>query len=98
MVVGSPSVWPRSWARWLPPNRVKSGMFRARVDQKPIMPIRAGKNTFQKSDPQPRREGWARIGPKPPARTTMKPKRVKAATMTSGAAQFSKRRTASMPR
>ena len=53
MVVGRPIAWPSACSRWLRPNRVKSGMFRDRVDQKAIMPISAGGKIFQKSEPQP---------------------------------------------
>ena len=44
---------PRSGRVWPAPKRVKSGMFRESVDQKPIMPISEGKKTGQKSAPQP---------------------------------------------
>src|SRR5438874_11141417 len=50
IVVGSPRIWPSACARWLLPNRVKSGMFNDSVDQKAIIPISAGGKRFsQKS-------------------------------------------------
>jgi hypothetical protein len=91
-VVGSPRAWPHVWAFWLLPKRVKSGMFRDSVDQKPIMPIREGQKTFQKLPPQPSFEGWSSSGPKPPALTAIHHSITNAPTSTKGAAQFSKRR------
>ncbi len=46
-------------------------MFSDIVDQNPIMPISAGKNTGQKLLPQPSLAGSDRIGPKPCALVTM---------------------------
>ncbi len=73
-------------------------MLRERVDQKPIMPISEGQNSFQKSPPQPSFEGWSRSGPRPPALSAIHHSITKAPTRTKGAAQFSKRRMVSMPR
>ncbi len=98
IVVGRPSAWPRIWARWLPPKRVKSGMLSARVDQNPIMPISDGKKTFQNPPPHPSLDGWSSSGPSPPALTVIQTSSASAPTMTNGAAQFSKRRSASIPR
>ncbi len=98
MVVGSPSACPHVWAFWLFPYRVKSGMFSDSVDQKPIMPMRDGQNSFQKSPPQPSLEGWSSSGPKPPALSLIHHSITKAPTSTNGAAQFSNRRMVSIPR
>ena len=73
-------------------------MFSDSVAQKPIMPIRDGKKTGQKSAPQPSFDGWSSSGPKPPALTAIQTSSTSAPTMTKGAAQFSKRRRVSMPR
>ena len=97
--MGSPRIWPHACARWLFPKRVKSGMFSESVDQNAIMPISAGgKRTNQKLPPQPTLPGSLRIGPKPPAFVTIQASRPNATTSTNGAAQFSKRRTAFIPR
>src|SRR5438874_10356368 len=89
IVVGSPRIWPSACARWLLPNRVKSGMFNDSVDQKAIIPISAGGKRFsQKSLPQPILPGWLTIGPKPPALLTIQMRRRIATTRTKGAAQF----------
>ncbi len=98
IVVGNPRAWPRIWARWLPPKWVKSGMLRESVDQKPIMPIRDGKNTFQKPLPQPSSDGCDNSGPSPPAFTAIHASSASAPTITNGAAQFSNRRSVSIPR
>ena len=98
IVVGRPRTWPYACCRWLPPNRVKSGMFSERVAQNAIIAISDGANSFQKSAPQPSFDGWDRIGPSPPASTITQISRATATTMTNGAAQFSKRRSVSMPR
>src|SRR6202165_1964607 len=99
IVVGSPRIWPHACARWLLPKRVKSGMFSESVDQNAIIPISAGgKRTNQKLPPQPILPGSLRMGPKPPACPTIHASRPSATTSTNGAAQFSKRRTAFMPR
>ncbi len=98
IVVGRPRIWPYACCRWLPPNRVKSGMFSDSVAQKAIIPISDGANSFQKSAPQPSFDGSDRIGPSPPASTSTQISRATATTMTNGAAQFSKRRRVSMPR
>ena len=99
IVVGRPSTWPMAWARWLLPNLVKSGMFNESVDQNAIMPINAGgKSTNQKLPPQPTLPGSLRIGPKPPALVTIQARSPRATISTNGAAQFSNRRTAFIPR
>lgn len=98
MVVGRPRVCPQTWARCPLPKRVKSGMLRLSVLQKPIMPMRPGKKIFQKSAPQPTRDGSSRSVPKPPALFAIHTSRTTAPTRTNGAAQFSKRRRVSMPR
>src|SRR5919198_702960 len=98
IVVGSPSTWPSICWRWPPPNLVKSGMFSDSVAQNAIMPINAGAKTFQKSAPQPSCDGWDRIGPTPPAATSIQIIRARKPTVTSGAVQFSNHRTAFMPR
>lgn len=98
MVVGSPSACPQVCAFWLLPYRVKSGMFSDRVDQKPIMPISEGQNSFQKSPPQPSFDGWSSRGPKPPALSLIHHSITPAPTSTNGAAQFSNRRIVSIPR
>src|ERR1700674_355325 len=98
MVVGRPSSWPTAWARWLFPNRVKSGMFSESVDQKAICAISEGKNSFQNAAPHPTLPGCDTIGPRPPALLTIQTRRNSATRMTNGAAQFSNRRTALMPR
>ena len=74
-------------------------MFSESVDQKAIMPINAGGNsTNQKVPPQPTLPGSLRIGPKPPALVTIQARSPRATISTNGAAQFSNRRTAFMPR
>src|ERR1700730_10343425 len=74
-------------------------MFSESVDQNAIIPISAGgKRTNQKLRPQPILPGSLRMGPKPPAWPTIQASRPSATTSTKGAAQFSNRRTASMPR
>src|SRR5438132_14184088 len=99
IVVGSPRIWPSACARWLLPKRVKSGMFNESVDQNAIIPISAGgKRTSQKLLPQPTLPGSLRMGPKPPAWFTIQMSNPRATTSTNGAAQFSNRRTASLPR
>ena len=45
IVVGRPAACPTTCARWLFAWRVKSEMFRHRVDQKPTMAVRLGKNS-----------------------------------------------------
>ena len=47
IVVGRATVWPITCSRWLRPKRVKSGMFRDSVAQKPTMPVSEGTKTFQ---------------------------------------------------
>ena len=99
MVVGRPSAWPIACSRWLRPKRVKSGMLSERVDQNAIMPISAGgKTLIQKSVPQPRVPWSSTSGPKPPAEIVIQMSRKTATIRTNGAAQFSNRRIASMPR
>ncbi len=73
-------------------------MFSDSVDQKPIMPISEGQNSFQKLPPQPSLEGWSKSGPKPPALLLIHHSMTNAPTSTKGAAQFSKRRIVSIPR
>ena len=85
-------------ARWLLLNRVKSGMFSERVDQNAICAISAGKNNFQNGAPHPTVPFCVTIGPRPPALLTIQTRRKTATRMTKGAAQFSKRRIAFMPR
>src|SRR5205807_10452629 len=77
---------------------VTSGIFTDNVAQTAIMPISDVGNTVQNVVPQPSVEGGDRIGPTPPALIRIHPSRAAHATVTSGAAQFSKRRSASMPR
>ena len=74
-------------------------MLRESVDQNAIIPISDGGKSFsQKSEPQPTVPFWDTIGPKPPALVTIQARSPSATTRTNGAAQFSKRRTAFMPR
>ncbi len=73
-------------------------MLRDKVAQKPIIPMRDGKKTGQKSAPQPSFDGWPSIAPKPSALTAIQISSTKAPTITKGAAQFSKCRRKSMPR
>ena len=98
IVVGRPRTWPSTCSRWPCPNRVKSGMFSDSVAQNAIMPISDGAKIFQKSASQPSCDGWSKIGPKPPALTSIQIISARNATVTSGAAQFSNRRSASIPR
>ena len=97
MVMGRPSVWPSSCSRWLRPKRVKSGMFRLSVAQKPTMAVRLGTNTFQKSADVAKVLGRSNIGPRPPARMTTHTISQTPRTRTSGALQFSNTRTAFIP-
>ncbi len=98
IVVGRPRICPSACWRWLPPKRVKSGMLSDSVDQNAIMPMREGKKTGQKWAPQPSFDGCDRIGPNPCALTYIHTSRNTATTSTNGAAQFSNRRSVSMPR
>ena len=77
---------------------MKSGMFSDRVDQNAIMAISDGVNTRQNPGPQPSRDGCDSSGPKPPALAAIQTSKATNTTSTAGAAQFSNRRTASMPR
>jgi hypothetical protein len=79
-------------------RRVAGNRRVSSVDQKPIMPMRAGKKTFQTPAPHPSFDGWSMIGPNPPALTLIQISSAIAPTMTNGAAQFSKRRSVSIPR
>ena len=71
IVVGRPRIWPTACCFCPRPNLVKSGMFSDNVDQNAIMPISAGKNTGQKSLPQPSLDGSDSTAPKPCALVTM---------------------------
>src|SRR5256885_13739293 len=74
-------------------------MFSDSVDQKAIMAMSDGGKSFsQKLLPQPTVPASLRIGPKPLAWITIQMRRKTATARTNGAAQFSKRRTAFMPR
>ena len=97
IVVGRPRVWPIACSRWLRPNRVKSGMFRDRVDQKAIMPMSEIGKIFQKSGPQPSLPGSSTTGPRPPACQIIQTMRPRKTTIRNGAAQFSNFLIASMP-
>src|SRR5216683_4618959 len=95
---GQASAWPRACWRWPRPKRVKSGMLSDIVDQKAIIAISEGKKTGQNRLPQPSLAGWESTAPKPCALVIMYTSSTTAATRTNGAAQFSKRRSVSMPR
>src|SRR5438309_201179 len=82
---------PITWDRWPRLKRVKSGMFSDSVAQKAIIAIRDAGNTAQNFSPQPSDDGCDRIGPSPPALTSTQLSSAVNATVTSGAAQFSKR-------
>jgi hypothetical protein len=73
-------------------------MLSESVAQKPIMPVSEGTNTGQNAASESSFAGASSIGPSPPARRTTQASRASAITSTSGAAQFSKTRTAFMPR
>ncbi|MCY1383513.1 hypothetical protein D9M69_716470 [compost metagenome] len=74
MGAGRPMTWPTTWSRCEREKRVKSGMFRASVAQKPTMAVSDGQNTAQNMPaffpPASNCEGWSKIGPRPPARCT----------------------------
>ncbi len=73
-------------------------MFSDSVAQNAIIPISDGAKIFQKSASQPSFDGCDRIGPNPPAFTRIATISATNATVTSGAAQFSNRRSPSIPR
>ena len=72
-------------------------MFRLSVAQKPIMPVRLGTNTFQKSALVAKLLGRWNMGPRPPARHTTHTSSHTPISRISGALQFSNTRTAFMP-
>jgi serine/threonine protein kinase len=49
IVVGSATVCPTTCSRWLFPKRVKSGIFKLKVAQNPIIAVSDGINIFQNS-------------------------------------------------
>src|SRR2546425_1112919 len=65
IVVGSATIWPIACARWLRPNRVKSGMFSDRVAQKPIIAVSDDPNTGKNPRHLPNFPFCARIGQTP---------------------------------
>src|SRR6202011_1918358 len=73
-------------------------MLSESVAQKAIIAVNDGKKSGQKEEPQPTLPLWLRIGPKPWAALTIQARRNTPISSTKGAAQFSKRRTISMPR
>ena len=89
MVVGRATTWPTICSRWLRPKRVKSGMLRERVAQKPIMAVREGTNTGRNSPMVSSRPGWLRRGPRPWASRTAQTRSTAVMISTKGAAQFS---------
>ncbi len=89
MVVGRATTWPTICSRWLRPKRVKSGMLRDRVAQKPIMAVSEGTNTGRNSPRVLSRPGWLRRGPMPLASRTAQTSSTAVMISTKGAAQFS---------
>src|SRR5713226_1706651 len=67
MVVGRAMACPMACARWLRANRVKSGMFKDTVAQKPTTPFSAGTRNLRKSGKLVKRDGAESMGPNPPA-------------------------------
>lgn len=67
MVVGRDNACPIICCRWLRAKRVKSGIFRDTVAQKPTVAFSAGTRNFKKSAKFASREGADNMGPKPPA-------------------------------
>ena len=68
---GRPIAWPSIWSFWLRAKRVKSGMLRASVAQRPIMAVSDGANTSQNwpsfLPPAAKCDGALMKSPKPPA-------------------------------
>ena len=98
MVVGSAIVWPMTCSRWLRPKRVKSGMFRESVAQKPTIAVREGTKTGRKSDSVWNFPGALKSGPTPPACRSAHTSSIAVITSTKGAAQFSTFRRRFIPR
>src|SRR5207302_10529928 len=73
-------------------------MLSERVDQNAICAISEGKKSFQKEPPQPTVPFCVTMGPRPPALLVIQTRRKSATSRTKGAAQFSNRRMAFMPR
>src|SRR5215471_12583780 len=67
MAVGRPSAWPTIWARWDVAYRVKSGIFKATVAQKPTMPVSEGMKKRRNSPVLWNLLGVSSTGPIPPA-------------------------------
>ena len=61
---GRPIICPLICAFWLFAYRVKSGMFKESVAQKPTIPVNAGKKYAQNAEPV-NFAGWESIGPNP---------------------------------
>lgn len=76
---------------------MKSGTFRLRVAQNPIIAVNDGINTTQNSPIVLNYESFVKMGPKPPALITTYINRANAITRTIGAAQSSNFRTVSIP-
>src|SRR5208283_3275511 len=98
MVGGRPMACPIICSFWPLPNRVKSGMFRDNVAQNPTIAVREGINILKYSPKDLNLLGAERRGPNPFAAVIIQITRARPRMMTKGAAQFSKIRTASMPR
>merc|ERR1719188_1325486 len=97
MKTGRPTAWPTSCARCDVAKRVKSGMLRESVDQKPTFAVTDGRNTFQKSPEEANLEGVLSIGPKPLAPVTAHARSAADSAMRIGALYFSTTRILSMP-
>ena len=52
MVEGSATICPTACSRWLRPKRVKSGMFKLSVAQKPIIAVKEGAGIVPRNFPQ----------------------------------------------
>ena len=77
---GKPIICPFTFAFCDLAYRVKSGMFKDKVAQKPTMPVSEGKKYLQKSSLVANFEGWLSIGPKPSAATIAQHNNARAAT------------------
>ena len=98
IVVGSATTCPTTCSRWLRPKRVKSGMLSESVAQKPIIAVSEGTKTGRNSPSVRNLPGCASSGPRPLAAPDRPDQQRGVMTSTNGAAQFSTRRSRSMPR
>src|ERR1043166_4821097 len=89
IVVGSPSACPHTCAFWSFAYRVKSGMFRLKVAQKPTIAVNCGTNTFQNSALSLNVEPWLKSFDVSPTFASAHHISASPATIRNGAAQLS---------